>query len=77
MKKFSIFLPLFLALFFFLLPNVRAEEITYTIPDNYFDIFSQSYYSTLKDNINNYMSSNNLTNYLIRVDYNSSGQNFR
>ena len=36
MKKFYVFLPVLVASFFLLLPNVRAEEITILITDDMF-----------------------------------------
>lgn len=78
MKKFSIFLPLFLALFFFSLPNVRAEELSGIISTEYFDYDSDNSYTDLKNYIDNYMQQNNLSYYIIyyTMDWNNYTANF-
>ena len=57
MKKFSIFLPVLMASFFLLLPNVRAEEITINITD---DMFSKlTNFESYIDTANSFCINNN------------------
>ena len=57
MKKFSIFLPVLVASFFLLLPNVRAEEYTYTIPDDVIS-FTKDNLSIIKNSVENFIDNN-------------------
>ena len=77
MKKFSIFLPVLVASFFLLLPNVRAEEYTYTIPDNVIS-FMEDNLSIMKSTVENYINNNSdIYDNVYIVDYFSGNSNLK